>query len=61
MKFTCRRLQYRGMPEGARHVLAGSVAMVAYPMQQMAALQRSSRQQTYGLRLKASLPSVSYP
>lgn len=41
-----------GMPQGARHVLAGSVSMVAYPMQQMAALRRNGTQQSYGLRLK---------
>lgn len=46
----------RGMPEGARHVLAGSVSMVAYPMQQMAAFRRTEKRQSYGLRIKASPP-----
>ncbi|KAK9908805.1 hypothetical protein WJX75_003140 [Coccomyxa subellipsoidea] len=41
-----------GMPQGARHVLAGSVSMVAYPMQQMAAFRRNGGHQSYGLRLK---------
>ena len=45
----------RSMPEGGRHVLAGSVSMVAYPMQQMAAFRRSEKRQSYGLRIKASL------
>ena len=45
----------RGMPEGGRHVLAGSVSMVAYPMQQMAAFRRTEKRQSYGLRIKASL------
>jgi hypothetical protein len=45
----------RDMPQGARHVLAGSVSMVAYPMQQLAALKRSSSSQSYGLRLKVKL------
>ena len=40
------------MPEGARHVLAGSVSMVAYPMQQLAAFRRTERRQSYGLRIK---------
>ena len=44
----------RGMPEGGRHVLAGSVSMVAYPMQQMAAFRRTEKRQSYGLRIKAS-------
>ena len=32
-----------GCRRGARHVQAGSVAMVAYPMQQMAAFARAAR------------------
>jgi hypothetical protein len=49
----------RGMPEAARHVLAGSTSMVAYPMQQAAALARGGRQQSYGLRLKVGpLPDL---
>ena len=49
----------RGMPEGGRHVLAGSVSMVAYPMQQMAAFRRTEKRQSYGLRIKAS-PLITY-
>lgn len=44
----------RAMPQGERHVLAGSVSMVTYPMQQLAALRRNGGQQSYGLRLKVS-------
>lgn len=33
-------------------MLAGSVSMVAYPMQQMAAFRRNGGHQSYGLRLK---------
>lgn len=34
-------------------MLAGSVSMVAYPMQQLAAFRRTERRQSYGLRIKA--------
>ena len=33
-------------------MLAGSVSMVAYPMQQMAAFRRTEKRQSYGLRIK---------
>ena len=32
--------------------MAGSVSMVAYPMQQLAAFRRTERRQSYGLRIK---------
>ena len=34
--------------------MAGSVSMVAYPMQQLAAFRRTERRQSYGLRIKVS-------
>ena len=40
-------------------MLAGSVSMVAYPMQQMAAFRRTEKRQSYGLRIKAS-PLITY-
>ena len=49
----CIKFHCRGLPDGARHVLAGSVCMVAYPMQQMAAFRRTEKRQSYGLRIKA--------
>ena len=50
----------RGMPEGARHVLAGSVSMVAYPMQQLAAFRQTERRQSYGLRIKVGPPAMPF-
>ena len=41
-------------------MLAGSVSMVAYPMQQLAAFRQTERRQSYGLRIKVGPPAMPF-